>query len=349
MLGADPQQLRELAKEFSRASQRLRNVGSDLTQRINRPGGWNGQDADRFRNQWNSSHRPTITSACKGFDDAATLLLRNAEEQEKASSASGLGGPGFPGFPGLPGFPGFPGFPGLPGFPGFPGAKPPGLLGGILTNGALGTGETAGGWYTALGGMSNLLRLGPELRLMGSFNTLEQALKVSRLAGAFGTLDDFVAGGNWGALAQRASQFMGDSAIAGRIGSLAGPLETAGKVLGPAGAVLGVLTVGTDIAKGDYGRAGYDGVVTGLGIAALCTPPPADLALGAAAGVMAVGELAYDNIPFVHDAVDSTVSAVGDAATAVGHAASDAAGAIGNAASDLGHGVAKVAKDLWPF
>jgi uncharacterized protein YukE len=338
MLGADPQQLRELAKEFSRASQRLRNVGSDLTQRINRPGGWNGQDADRFRHQWNSSHRPTITSACKGFDDAATLLLRNAEEQEKASSSSSLGGG--PGFPGLPGF---------PGFPGFPGANPPGLLGGILTNGVLGTGETAGGWYTALGGATDLLGLGLELRLAGSFDTLEQALKVSRLAGAFGTLDDFVGGGNWGALAQRASQFMGDSAIAGRIGSLAGPLETAGKVLGPAGAVLGVLTVGTDIAKGDYGRAGYDGVVTGLGIAALCTPPPADLALGAAGGVMAVGELAYDNIPFVHDAVDSTVSAVGDAATAVGHAAADAAGAIGNAASDLGHGVANVANELWPF
>ncbi|PYI65565.1 hypothetical protein CVV68_17750 [Arthrobacter livingstonensis] len=342
MLGADPQQLRNLAKDFSHAAQQLMQLSTTLTQRVNRPGSWSGPDADRFRSEWNASLRPKIMAANKCFDQTADALLRNAKEQDTASAVSGLGGtPGIPGVPGMPGFPGFPGFPG--------GGNPPGLLKGLLGNGLLGTGETLATWYTALAGGTNALNLAGVLRLGGSFASLEGAMKFSRLAGAFGSLDDFAAGGNWGALAQKAGALMGDGAIAGKIGSLAGPLATAGKVLGPAGAVLGVLTVGTDIAKGDYGRAGYDSVVTGLGVAALLTPPPADLALGAAAGAMAVGQLAYDHIPFVHDAVDNTVEFVGDAAGAVGDAVSDAAGAIGDAASDLGHGVAKVADDLWPF
>ncbi len=319
MLGADPQQLRELAKDFSHAALQLAHVTAALTQRVNRPGGWNGQDADRFRSEWNTLLRPKILAANKCFDQTAATLLRNAEEQDQASAVAGPGGD--PGVPGVPG-----GNPGL------------GLLEGLLTGGLLGTGETLGTWYTALVGGTNALGLAGMLRLSGSFASLDDALRFSRLAGAFGVLDDFAAGGNWGALAQRASQIMGEGAMAGRIGSLAGPLATAGKVLGPAAAVLGVLTVGTDIANGDYGRAGYDGVMTGLGIAALCTPPPADLALGAAAGAMAVGQLAYDHIPFVHDAVDTTVEFVGDAA-----------GAVGDAASDFGHGVAEVADDLWPF
>lgn len=331
ILGADPQELRDLAKDFSHAARQLTQLSTALTQRVNRQGGWTGPDSERFRNDWNVSLRPKIAAANKCFDSTAEALLRNAQEQDQASSSADVGGS-----PGLPFSPGTPGFPSLPDFPG--GTHPPGLPSGPLTNSILGSGESLATWYTALVGGTNALNLAGTLRLSGSFASLEKAMNFSRLAGAFGSLDDFAAGGNWGALAQRASLLMGDGAIAAKLGSLAGPLSTAGRILGPAGAVLGVLTVGTDIAKGDYARAGYDGVTTALGIAALCTPPPADLALGAAAGVMALGGLAYDNVPFVHDAVDSSVKFVGDAA-----------GAVGDAASDLGHGVAKAAEDLWPF
>ncbi len=59
--------------------------------------------------------------------------------------------------------------------------------------------------------------------------------------------------------------------------------------------MFGGFTVANDISEGNYGRAGYDSVMTGLGAAALMTPPPVDVVCGIAAGGMAVGQLVHDN------------------------------------------------------
>lgn len=343
MLGADPAQLRDLAKDFAKAATDLTTLSASLSARVNRPGGWNGPDAEDFRRIWNSQHRPRIASANSCLQDAAKTLLRNAEEQEKASSVAGSGG-----IPGLPGFPGLPGVPGSPWTPVVPGGQP-NFIQDLLTSGVAVDAGLLGTLYASLVGGTNGLNLAGVTRLAGSFDSLESAMKFSKLAGAMDTLDVFAGGKNWGALTQQLSQLAGDGALAGKIGTLAGPLATIGKTLGPAGAALGWLSVGTDIASGNVARGVYDGVGAALGTAALLTPPPVDLALGVASGAMALGGLLYDKVPFVHDTVDVGISAAKAGVGAIADAAGEAAGAVADGAKDFANGVADTAKKLWPF
>ena len=119
---------------------------------------------------------------------------------------------------------------------------------------------------------------------LGLFKNLKQAWKTGHLA-EFG---DALNPKNWSTL----SRFMPSLAEGG---ALARTLGTVGKALGPLGVVFGGFTVANDISEGHYGRAGYDSVMTGLGAAALMTPPPVDVVCGIAAGGMAVGQLVHDN------------------------------------------------------
>lgn len=50
---------------------------------------WQGQDAQRFRNSWNSQHRPTLQKVAAGLEDVSSMLQRNADEQDQASAATG--------------------------------------------------------------------------------------------------------------------------------------------------------------------------------------------------------------------------------------------------------------------
>ncbi|MDO9396790.1 MAG: hypothetical protein Q7T71_09615 [Herbiconiux sp.] len=357
--GADAGELRALAKDFDQKAGQLSGVLSTLTTAINGTSAWTGPDAAIFRQEWNGVHRSSLVQANAVLLAAASALVKNADEQEQASAADGGSGPGGSG-PGGTG-PGGTG-PGGTG-PGGTGSDPSGP-------GADGVPGTADDDY----GLSDLyldifdsplvnsmqdhfdvvgvlggLDAAAQLRLLGSFRTLDGALDFTRAAGTFHTLTDFLGGQNWGPLAQGASNLVGDGALAARLGSAAELLGSAGKVLGPVGIALGVVSVGTSIVKGDYVRAGYDAVSTGLGVAALVTPPPVNLALGLAAGGMALGGLLYDNVPVFHDAVDATGEFIGDAAEAVGDAVSDAGSAIADGAEDFANGVAEAAEDLWPF
>ena len=71
--------------------------------------------------------------------------------------------------------------------------------------------------------------------------------------------------------------------------------------------------------------------MTGLGAAALMTPPPVDVVCGIAAGGMAVGQLVHDNWGTITDFT------------------SDAADAVGDFASDAGDAISDVADKVWPF
>ncbi|RFA09198.1 hypothetical protein B7R54_08135 [Subtercola boreus] len=338
----DAGELRALAKDFDQKASQLQGLLSTLTVEINRTQAWGGPDAESFRQQWNSTHRTSLQNANSVLTAASTALVRNADEQEQASAADGSGGPGTGGGPGGSGPGGSGPGSGAPGSPGTPGApEDDDLLRDLLENPALlATREL----FDSLGVVDGANALA-QLRLLGSFGSLDDALRFSQFAGKFDVLNDFLGGRNWGAATQGLSNLLGDGALAGRLGSAAEFLGSAGKVLGPAGVVLGVVGVGTDIAEGNYGRAGYDGVATGLGFAALVTPPPADLVLGAAAGTMALGGLLYDHVPVFHDAVDGTIAAAGDGAEAIG----DGAVALAHGAEDFAGDVADKAKDLWPF
>lgn len=105
MWGADVAQLRTLAQQFGKASDKLLNQSTDLGSQINNNPFWKGQDAARFRSDWNGSHRALIQQAAFALKQESKKLLENADEQEKASNGApgSGGGPGPRGQNGTPG------------------------------------------------------------------------------------------------------------------------------------------------------------------------------------------------------------------------------------------------------
>ena len=90
--GSDVAQLRQLAKELARNADSLTTLGQQLSGSItNSP--WRGNDGDRFRHEWNSSHLRALQSAASGIKAASRSLLKNADEQAAASNG-GAGGSG---------------------------------------------------------------------------------------------------------------------------------------------------------------------------------------------------------------------------------------------------------------
>lgn len=91
MLGADPDELRALAKLFSKYSSALDSTSSQLHPTIMHSR-WNGPDAQRFRQDWTARLRPQLKSASQMFTDTSKKLQLQAREQESASSESSLSG-----------------------------------------------------------------------------------------------------------------------------------------------------------------------------------------------------------------------------------------------------------------
>lgn len=121
-------------------------------------------------------------------------------------------------------------------------------------------------------------------------------------------------------------------------GSRAGELVGKVGVLGPISVAAGAFSTYEDLAHHHYGDAALDGASTALTAGALLAPPPADIVCG----VGALGVAAYQNIPFVHDAVDGAVHGVAEAGEAVGHAAADVGKGIGHAASGAWHAITSI-------
>ncbi|MGX9899359.1 WXG100 family type VII secretion target [Arthrobacter sp. SA17] len=97
--GADVAQLRQLAKDMANGANRLSMLGQQLGGSV-ASSPWKGDDADRFRSDWNSSHARVLLAAADGIQTASKALLRNAEEQDKASNdGAGSGGAGGAGNP----------------------------------------------------------------------------------------------------------------------------------------------------------------------------------------------------------------------------------------------------------
>ncbi|NDJ90928.1 WXG100 family type VII secretion target [Mycolicibacter kumamotonensis] len=90
-IGADVEQLRSLAKQFTQGADRLEQASSGLGRVIGAAAYWRGNDADQFRTRWRSQSTPSITAAVKTLRTAAEALAHNADEQDQASAAGGGG------------------------------------------------------------------------------------------------------------------------------------------------------------------------------------------------------------------------------------------------------------------
>ena len=94
--GADVAQLRQLAKNLASSASRLDQLGQQLGSSI-ASSPWKGNDAERFRSDWNGNHAKALRAAASGIRQASKALLQNAEQQDRASTGSTGGGSGGPG------------------------------------------------------------------------------------------------------------------------------------------------------------------------------------------------------------------------------------------------------------
>lgn len=88
LVGADVEQLRQLARSFTQAADRLEGTVREVTGRLSSTP-WTGPDAHRYRSQWQGQSIVAVRGVVTAMRQAADALQRNATEQDHASVASG--------------------------------------------------------------------------------------------------------------------------------------------------------------------------------------------------------------------------------------------------------------------
>jgi hypothetical protein len=305
--GADVEQLRTLARQFSKTADMLQQQSQQLSGHINNSPAWKGQDASRFRSDWNGNHRALLQKTAARLQQESKLLLTHADEQEKASATGGAGNSG----PGT----------------GTTGGNVPGRD----SDNPWGPDWLADpdspfrdGWD-----IYGLTKAFPNLRA-GLFD-IAAMLHKSRIS-------DFLDPAAWRAF-QNSNEFskffnMSNSLFEGKFHEVLNLAEgsNAFKYLDGFSKGLGVVGVGLDsldafnnFQEGDYGSAAYSTTKALLGAGSFL-PPPAGTACMVASGALAL----YDNVPVIHDSVNYVGDKIADGAEAVGGAISDGVDAVGD-------------------
>lgn len=316
--GADVAQLRTLAQTFGKASENLLQQSSQLGQSINSAQAWKGPDAVRFTSEWNNSHRTVLMNAASALKKQSRFLLTQADEQETASNAAhGSGGGPMPGGPG-----------GGPGGNGDPFQLGPNWLA---------DGDNSpfrNGWD-----LYNTIKAYPDLRA-GIFDLVNFSKQADgfkdfwskdfrAIAKAFQD-ENYISKG----LNSLSEAYSGDARNLLNLaedGKAAKFFSVGGKALGGLGVGLDTLDAFNNFSKGEIGEGIYSSVKAGLGVACFA-PPPIGTAAMVASGALAI----YDNVPFVHDAVNATGKAIGDAAVGAWNAGGKALDAAGKGLKKLG-------------
>ncbi|MEO6996633.1 MAG: hypothetical protein ABI112_00945 [Terracoccus sp.] len=313
--GADPVALRASAERLTAYAQECDGARGEASKAMGALGGnWSGGDLDHLMTKW-----PPIESQLGQFSthlgQLAQALQRNAAQQEGASGS----GPGTAGGSGS-------------GSGGTGGSKElPGLnVARAVWAPIKGIGTAAGLVGTGMKIKNFVNNLATWDRDASLFGNLKNSWNTGRLAEFGKALNPK----NWSSLSTFIPALEEGSGLAKTLGGF-------GKVLGPVGVVFGGLSVANDLSEGNYGRAGYDTVMTGLGATALICPVTAPFLLPVA-GAMAVGELVYDHWDDIADFTSTAVDAVGDFA-------GDAVDAVGDVAGHAMDAIGDVAEDLWPF
>jgi uncharacterized protein YukE len=316
--GADVEQLRALAQQFSKTADLLQQQSTQLSSQINNNPAWKGADAQRFRSDWNTSHRTLLQQTVTRLQQESKVLLKNANEQEKAST-DGSGADGGPGT-------------GSPA--GNNGPRPP--IPGQGSNDPWGPGWLTdpnspfrSGWD-----IYNLTKALPNLRA-GLFDLPHFISKADNL-GEFLFSRDFQnvakAFQNTNMLSQyfntSSELFDGRWDTALRLaegGKAAEFFKFGGRALGGIGVGLDVLDTVNNAKEGDVGAAVYSGIKAGLGVVSFA-PPPVGTAAMVASGALAI----YDNVPKVKETVNAIGGSIADGAKEVWEDAGDAAEKVGD-------------------
>ena len=85
MIGMDIEQVRQLATQFGVKADAINDIITDINSRLGSTE-WRGQDAEQFRNDWNSSLTTQLRNVSQALRDAQTTANRNADEQDRVAS-----------------------------------------------------------------------------------------------------------------------------------------------------------------------------------------------------------------------------------------------------------------------
>lgn len=308
MLGADLEELRALARDFSGNSQKLVQAQKIIDGAVNQlPRYWQGPDAQRFASQWRGQHRGVISRTAAMLDESADLLKKNAQEQEQASSASSLSGPG-----GSSG-----------GGGGEGGGENPIVKFGpdwlADEDSPFRNGWNAYEWAKLIpnmrAGIFDISAMASKANRAGFFDPAAwKAFQQSNAFSQFANMSSDLFDGNWGSAFKAAET-----------GKAFKFLEAGGHALGVVGVGLDAIDSVNHLANGEYGEAGYSAAKTALGVLSFVPPP-----VGTVAAVASGALFLYDNVPIIHDSVNY-----------VGEKIAEGTGEVVDAVADTGKKVAK--------
>jgi uncharacterized protein YukE len=322
--GADPEQLRALAKQFSSGSHQIRSSLETVSSLVNSTQSWQGPDASAFQQRWNSQVKQLGNTVVHALELGSTTLIKNADEQTATSQVDGgAGGHGGPGGAG------------------HPGPKSPGS-----TDSPWDSFKDGWGIYQLA---QNVVRVPRDVYgmkwLIDHGKDIASKYEWSRIAGRsapFNLLDsanDLISLDNLNKYFPKLN--IADEVLDGSTGLSKltnGALDFVGN--GGLGKGLGVLGVGLDAydavnsaVKGDYGDAAWSTAKAALGAASFLPPP-----VGTVAAVASIGIAVYE-IPAVKEFVDNGAKAVADTVSNAVKDPGKFANDVANNLKDAGEGV----------
>jgi uncharacterized protein YukE len=86
MLGMDVDAVRTFANQLTSKAEEIESIVNALTSQLDSVQ-WLGTDANGFRNDWSSTHRPQLQTVANALRDAATVANHNATQQEQTSAS----------------------------------------------------------------------------------------------------------------------------------------------------------------------------------------------------------------------------------------------------------------------
>ncbi|PID97304.1 MAG: hypothetical protein CSA84_00835 [Actinomycetales bacterium] len=82
--GMNIEEVRSLSRQLQEKSQQINQIAQQLTSQLSGTD-WKGPDAERFRSEWDSTHRAALQRVCDALQNASQNASRNADQQEQAS------------------------------------------------------------------------------------------------------------------------------------------------------------------------------------------------------------------------------------------------------------------------
>ena len=84
-LGMDVEQVQNLSRQLQQKASDIDNIITTLNSTMQSTE-WKGQDADQFRNDWNSSLTQKLRQVSQSLKDASSKASKNAREQQDISN-----------------------------------------------------------------------------------------------------------------------------------------------------------------------------------------------------------------------------------------------------------------------